>query len=42
MTQKSDYLVDSIFSKLKSYKKKEIFLKKEDFKKFIFLLVKDN
>ena len=41
MTQKSEYLVDLIFKKLKNYKDKEIFLKKEDLKKYIFSLLKE-
>ena len=41
MTQKSEYLVDLIFIKLKSYKSKEIFLKKENLKKFIISLFKE-
>jgi len=39
MTPKSEYLVDLIFKKLKNYKKKEIHLEKENFKKFIFSLL---
>ena len=35
MTPKPDYLVDLIFKKLKNYKHKEIFLEKENLKKFI-------
>ena len=42
MTQKSDYLVEMIFKKLKKYKAKEIFLEKENLKKFILSLFKDN
>ena len=42
MTPKSEYLVDLIFKKLKNYKIKEIFLEKEDLKKFIFSLFKEN
>jgi len=41
MTEKLEYLVDSIFKKLKRYGDKEIFLDKENFKKFIFSLLKD-
>ena len=41
MNPKSDYLVDLIFKKLKSYKSKEIVLVKEDLKKFIFSLFKE-
>ncbi len=42
MTSKSDYLVEKIFKKLKNHKSKEIFLEKENFKKFIFSLFKEN
>ena len=42
MSIKSEYLVDVIFRKLKSYKTKEIFLEKENLKKFIFSLFKEN
>mgnify|MGYP001458779751 FL=1 len=42
MDQDSEYLVDKIFKKLKDYKAKEIFLKKENLKKFIFSLYKEN
>ena len=40
MNSKSEYLVDLIFKKLKSYKTKEIFLEKENLKKFIVSLLK--
>ena len=42
MNPKSEYLVDLIFDKFKNYKNKEIFLKKENLKKFIHLLLKEN
>ena len=42
MTTKSEQLVDLIFKKLKGYKAKEIFLKKENLNKFIFSLLKEN
>ena len=42
MTSKTEYLIDSIFKKLKNYKGKNIFLEKENFKKFISLLLKGN
>ena len=42
MSYKTDYLLDLIFEKLKNYKNREIFLKKEDFKEFIHLLFKEN
>ncbi len=41
MTQKSEYIVDLIFTKLKGYKSKEIFLEKENLKKFINALYKE-
>ena len=40
MNTKSEYLIDSIFSKLKEYNSKEIFLEKKNLKKFIYLLFK--
>ena len=42
MASKSEYLVDLIFNKLKNYKAKEIILEKDNFKKFIFSLFKEN
>ena len=42
MDRDSEYLVDKIFKKLKGYKAKEIFLKKENLNKFIFSLFKEN
>ena len=42
MNTKSEYLVELIFKKLKNYKAKEIFLKKESLKKFIFSLLKES
>ena len=42
MNTKLNYLLDLIFTKLKKYKNKKIFLEKEDLKKFIFSLSKDN
>ena len=42
MNTKTEYLVDLIFKKLKEYKSKEILLEKENFKKFIFSLFKEN
>ena len=41
MTQKSEYLVDLIFKKLKNYKGKKIFLEKKYLNKFIFSLFKE-
>ncbi len=42
MTTKSEHLVDLIFKKLKAYKKKKIFLEKENLNKFILSLFKEN
>jgi len=42
MNTKFDYLIDSISKKLKEYKSKEIFLEKENLKKFIYSLLKEN
>ena len=42
MNQKSEYLIDLIFKKLKNYKAKEIYLEKQKFKQFIASLFKDN
>ena len=42
MSKKSEYLVELIFKKLKNYKANEIFLEKENLKKFIFSLLKEN
>ena len=40
MTSKLDYLINSIYKKLKKYPMKEIYLEKENLKKFIFSLFK--
>ena len=42
MTPKSDHLVDLIFKKLKTYKRKKIFLERENFNKFILSLLNEN
>ena len=42
MNPKSELLVDLIFNKLKTYKRKKIFLEKESLNKFILSLLKDN
>ena len=42
MNRKSEYLFDLIFKKLKTYKKKQIFLEKESLNKFILSLFKEN
>ena len=41
MSLKTEYLVDSIFKKLKKYKTKKIFLEKEKLNKFISSLFKE-
>ena len=38
----SKYLVDLIFNKLKTYKRKKIFLEKENLNEFILSLLKEN
>ena len=42
MTPNSESLADLIFKKLKTYKKKQIFLEKESLNKFILSLFKEN
>ena len=42
MTPKAEHLVDSIFNKLKTYKKKKIFLERENFHKFIISLLEED
>jgi len=42
MSKKTEHLVDLIFKKLKTYKNKKLFLKKESLNKFIFSLFKEN
>ena len=42
MTSKSEYLVELIFKKFKNYKAKEIILEKENLKKFIISLFKED
>ena len=42
MNPKSESLVDLIFKKLENHKAKKIFLEKENLKKFIFSLFKEN
>ena len=41
MASKSENLIDLIFNKFKKYKTKEIYLEKENLKKFIFSLLKE-
>ena len=42
MTPKSEHLVDLIFNKLKTYKRKKIFLERENLDKFILSLLNEN
>ena len=42
MSTKSEYLINSIFKKLKKYKAKKILLEEENLHKFISLLFKEN
>ena len=42
MNLKSEHLIDLIFKKLKNYKTQEIFLEKENLRRFIFSLFKEN
>ncbi len=42
MTPKLEHLIDLIYKKLKTYKKKNILLEKESLDKFIISLLKDN
>ena len=42
MTQKTENLVELIFNKFKNYKRKKIFLEKENLNKFILSLFKEN
>ena len=42
MIPESEPLIDLIFKKLKTYKKKKIFLEKESLNKFIISLFKEN
>ena len=41
MNQKSEYLIDLIFNKLKNNKSKEIFLERNVLRKFIFSLLEE-
>ena len=42
MTPKTEYLIDLIFEKLKNHKTKEIFLEKDNLKKFVSSLLRKN
>ena len=41
-TRELEYTINKILEKLKDYNSREIFLEKEDFKKFIFSLLNEN
>ena len=41
MITKSEYLIDLIFEKLKNHKTKQIFLEKENLKKYVFSLLRE-
>ena len=41
MNSKLDYLVDSIYKKLKKYSTRKIFLEKETLKQFLLLISKE-
>ena len=41
MSLKSEYLISSIFKKLKNYKTKKISLEEKNFNEFIYSLFKD-
>ena len=40
MTSKSEHLIDLIYNKLKDYKKKKLFLERENLNEFILSLLK--
>jgi len=42
MTPKTDYLIDLIFEKLRKHKTKDIFLEKDNLKKFVSSLLREN
>ena len=42
MTPKSEHLVDLIFNKFKNYKRRKIFLDRENFHKFILSLLNED
>ena len=42
MTTNSEHLVDLIFNKLKTYKRKKIFLERENLNEFILSLLKQS
>tara|TARA_Y100000766_G_C18601166_1_gene456705 strand:+ start:258 stop:386 length:129 start_codon:yes stop_codon:yes gene_type:complete len=42
MNNKTEYLIDNIYEKLKKYNKKEINLEKDEIKKFVFFLINNS
>ena len=42
MNLKPEHIVDLIFNKLKTYKRKKIFLERENFHKFILSLLQED
>ncbi len=42
MSNKTEYLIEKIFEKLKKIKTKKINLEKDEFKKFIYFLINNN
>ena len=42
MTEKTEYLINSIFDKLKKQKTRGINIKREEFKEYIFFLINNN
>ena len=42
MNPKTEYLIDLIFEKLKNNKTKEIFLEKDNLRKFVSSLIREN
>ena len=42
MNNKTEYLIDKIYKKLKKYNAKEINLEKDEIKKFIFFLINNS
>ena len=42
MNKKTEDLIEKLYKKLQNYKIRKLILKKDDFKKFIFFLFKNN
>jgi len=42
MNNKTEYLIDKIYEKLKKYNKKEINLEKDELEKFVFFLINNS